>query len=138
MDRKKVTNINDSICEDFQNQVSKVLVRHKSILDIMTKLDEYNSRINRAVAKSVTNCGCISINAKKQDFSNMSFEEMASKGESHVEGKLCDNCKDVLEEEIGSYLFYLTSLCNSLDIDLSTVIEKEHDRIKTLGIYSLK
>ncbi len=37
------------VYNDFQEQVSRVLIRHKSILDIMTKLDEYNSRINRAV-----------------------------------------------------------------------------------------
>ncbi len=58
---------NNSVCKDFQNEVSKSLIRHKSILDIMTKLDEYNARINRAVAKSVTSCGCISIDAKKQN-----------------------------------------------------------------------
>ncbi len=138
MDRKNETNANVSINENFQNQVSKVLVRHKSILDILTKLDEYNARINRAVAKSVTNCGCITVNAKKQDFSNISFEEMPLKAESHLEGELCDNCRDVLEEEIGSYIFYLTALCNTLNIDLSIAIEKEYDRIKTLGIYSLK
>ena len=49
----------DLNCDDFQNQVEEVLIRHKSILDIITKLDEYTSRINRAVVKSVTSCGCI-------------------------------------------------------------------------------
>ncbi len=52
-------------CGDFQNQVDEVLIRHKSVLDIITKLDEYTSRINRAVVKSVTSCGCIEIRAKK-------------------------------------------------------------------------
>ncbi|MDD2446994.1 MAG: DUF1573 domain-containing protein [Tissierellia bacterium] len=140
MDRKKNTSdieVNDSICNNFQDQVSKVLIRHKSVLDIITKLDEYNSRVSRAVAKSVTNCGCISINAKKQDFSNITFEEMASRAESHLEGHLCDNCKDVIEEEIGSYLFYLAALSNTLNVDLSEIIEKENDRIKTLGIFNL-
>jgi hypothetical protein len=138
MDSKKEVNVKDVICEDFQNQVSQVLIRHKSVLDMMTKLDEYNARINRAVAKSVTLCGCISIDAKKQNFGDESFERMFDKAETHVKGELCGSCKDVLQEEIGSYLFYLTSLCNTLVVDLQESIEKEYDRIKTLGIYSLK
>ena len=39
------------ICKDFQEQVSQVLIRHKSILDIITKLDQYNARITRAFSK---------------------------------------------------------------------------------------
>ena len=54
---KVVENIEDNIlCDNFQNMVAEVLIRHKSILDIITKLDEYNARINRAVVKSVTCC----------------------------------------------------------------------------------
>lgn len=138
MDRKTEINLEDSICENFQKQVSQVLVRHKSILDVMTKLDEYNARINRAVAKSVTSCGCISINAKKQEFGNESLEDMYLKANSHVDGDICDSCKDVLEEEMGAYLFYLASLCNTLGLDFHSALEKEYDRAKTLGIYSLK
>ena len=115
-----------------------MLVRHKSVLDIMTKLDEYNARINRAIAKSVTSCGCISINATKQEFGNDSFEDMYAKAKAHIDGNICESCKDVVEEEMGAYLFYIASLCNTLGIKLSTVLDNEYDRIKTLGIYSLK
>lgn len=128
----------EEIINDFQNQVSQVLVRHKSVLDIMTKLDEFNSRINRAVAKSVTSCGCISINAKKQEFGSESLEDMFKKAQSHIEGHICDGCKDIIENEMGAYLFYLASLCNTLELDLTSIVENEYDRIKTLGIYSLK
>lgn len=138
MDTKNEINNNNTICDNFQEQVSLVLIRHKSILDIMTKLDEYNARITRAIAKSVTSCGCITINANKQDFGNDSFENMQEKAQSHVHGRICDSCKDILEEEMGSYMFYLASLCNTLNLDLSDIVEKEYDRIKTLGIYSLK
>lgn len=138
MDDNKLIQDKDYICKDFQDQVAQVLVRHRSVLDIMTKLDEFNARINRAVAKSVTTCGCIRISAEKQNFGSDSFEDMLKNAHSHVEGKICESCKDVLEEEMGSYLFYLTSLCNTLDLDLDTIMEKEYDRIKTLGIYSLK
>lgn len=129
---------NNSVCKDFQNEVSKSLIRHKSILDIMTKLDEYNARINRAVAKSVTSCGCISIDAKKQNFDGNSYEDLASKVQSHLNGNICESCKEILEGEIGNYLFYLASLCNTLDLDLFEILSQEHERNKTLGVFSLK
>ena len=53
----------DIIFDSFQNDVSESLLRHKSILDVLTKYTESSSRVNRAVAKAVTNCGCIEINA---------------------------------------------------------------------------
>lgn len=125
-------------CDKFQEQVSELLIRHKSIIDIMTKLDEYTSRINRAVAKSVTTCGCISIHAEKQNFDGEYFEELQGKVSSHLEGKLCPNCKDIIEAEIGNSMFYLTSLCNSLNLKLYDILQKEYERNETLGIYSLK
>lgn len=137
MDRNNLE-VKISTCDDFQNEVSQILIRHKSILDIMTKLDEYNARINRAVAKSVTTCGCLQINANRQDFDSDSFENLTLSTKSHVAGNICDSCSDVLEEEIGSYLFYLASLCDTLDISLQGVLEKEFERARTLGIYSLK
>lgn len=127
-----------SLCNEFQKEVSDVLIRHKSILDVMTKLEEYNSRINRAVAKSVTSCGCISINAKKQDYSKESFENNLETVENHLKGEICPSCKDILEKEMGSYMFYLAAMCNTLDLNLDDVLEKEHKTIKTLGIFSLK
>jgi hypothetical protein len=41
----------NNIIDELQALSSEVSIRHKSILDIMTKLDEYNARINRAVSK---------------------------------------------------------------------------------------
>lgn len=127
-----------SLCNHFQEQVSNVLIRHKSILDVMTKLDEYNARINRAVAKSVTSCGCISINATKQDYSRESFQNNLETVKNHLEGEICLNCKDILEKEIGSYMFYLAAISNTLGLNLEEIIEKENETIKTLGIFSLK
>ena len=135
MDRE---NNQKPICAKLQDEIPNVLVRHKSILDITTKLDEYNARTNRAIAKSVTQCGCISIHASKQEFGNDSLQDMLENAKSHIEGNLCDSCKEVLEVEIGSSIFYLTSLCEVLGLDLHSIIEKEYERIKTLGIYSMK
>lgn len=127
-----------SICDKLQAEIPNVLGRHKSILDVTSKLDEYNARTNRAIAKSVTECGCISIHASKQDVGSDSLQDMVSKAESHIEGSLCESCEDVVETEIGTYLFYLASLCEILDLNLQTILEKEYDRVKTLGIYTLK
>lgn len=127
-----------SLITELQKQAGEVLVRHRSILDIMTKLDEYNARINRAVAKSVTSCGCIGIEAKKQEFSTDSFHEALSMVDSHVMGSICPTCKEILEQEIGAYIFFLSSLASTLDFDLAKTIEKELDRTKTLGVYGMK
>ena len=127
-----------NICDDFQKNVSELLIRHKSILDILSKIAEAQTRINRAVAKSVTTCGCIKVNAKKQCIPyNGTIEDLKECMNTHVEGELCENCKDVIEKEIGNTLFYITSLCNVLDISLHDVLVKEIEKINTLGIYNL-
>ena len=92
----------DIIFDSFQNDVSESLLRHKSILDIITKYAESSCRINRAVAKSVTNCGCIEINAKKQCLPNddNSLEDLSNCLKTHLDGCLCDNCREVIEREI--------------------------------------
>ncbi|MDY0234838.1 MAG: DUF1573 domain-containing protein [Gudongella sp.] len=128
----------NNIIDNLQDEVNLSLVRHKSILDIMTKLQEYNSRINRAIAKSVTSCGCIELHAKKQDFESISLEDMVGKVDSHITGDICPNCKEVLEQEIGAYIYFLTALANTLDFQLSDTIKKELERTKALGVYGMK
>lgn len=132
----------DVIFDDFQNAVNDSLIRHKSILDILTKFQESNGRINRAVAKSITNCGCINVAAKKQqmpeDNDDINIESLKDCLQTHIDGKLCDNCREVIEREIGNNLFYLTSLCNILDLNLYDVLIKEYDKINTLGKYTFR
>ena len=130
----------DVIFDDFQNAVNESLLRHKSILDILSKLNESGARINRAVAKSATNCGCIEINASKQQLpeDDLDIESLSSCLKTHLDGSLCDNCREVLEREIGNNLFYLTSLCNILDLNLYDIFLKEYDKIDTLGKYTFR
>lgn len=130
----------DVIFDDYQNLVQESLLRHKSILDITTKLQDSQARINRAFAKSVTNCGCLEIEAKKQRIPNEEYDIESLKNclQTHIKGKICENCREVLEREIGNNLFYLTSLCNILDISLYDVMLREYDRINTLGKYTLR
>ncbi|HLR35174.1 MAG TPA: DUF1573 domain-containing protein [Tissierellales bacterium] len=136
---KDAINIDEfNICDDFQKKVSEVLIRHKSILDVITKLEEYNSRINRAIVKSVTSCGCLSISATKQSYNKETLEEVRDHMSDHLEGNLCEVCEEMIEEEIGAYLFYLAALCNTIDVNLTDVLLREYSNLKTLGIYSIK
>jgi hypothetical protein len=138
---KELNWMKDIIFDDFQNAVSESLLRHKSILDIITKFQESNARINRAIAKSVTNCGCIEVCAKKQRMSEdntLNIEFLKNCLNTHTKGSLCDNCRDVIQNEIGNNLFYLTSLCNILDLNLYDILLKEYDKINTLGKYSFR
>lgn len=129
----------DIIYDDFQNCVNDSLLRHKSIIDLITKYSESTARVNRAIAKAVTNCGCISINAKKQCLSEKeSLDDISECLSSHIEGELCENCREVIEREMGNNLFYLTSLCNDLGINLYDILLKEHDRINTLGKFTFR
>lgn len=162
----------DIIFDNFQNDVNESLLRHRSILDIMTKLTESNSRVNRALAKAVTDCGCINIYAKKQDLPskigelinsknhheniqksndevNIDLDNENSSNESlshhlthqlthQIEGSLCNNCREIIENEIGNNIFYLTSLCNSLDLNLYDILLKEENKINILGKYTFR
>ncbi len=134
-----MSKMKDTALDSFQYAVSELLVRNKSILDEMTKLEDSNARVNRTLSKAVTQCGCIRINACKQDYpESMEFDTIQSAMRSHLEGSLCPSCRDLLEKDIGRHLFYLTSLCNNLDLNLYDIIIKELDRLQLLGKYSLR
>lgn len=129
----------DIIFDDFQNSVNDSLLRHQSILDLMTKYSEANARVNRAIAKSVTNCGCTKIHAEKHHIAEDDLiEEPYINLNTHLEGILCDNCREVIEREMGNNLFYLTALCNALNISLYDLLLQESDKINTLGKFSFR
>lgn len=128
----------DLLYDHFQDSVGELLVRHKSILDILTKFQESQSRVNRAVVKAVTTCGCIEINSKKQNYSEeISLQDLKNYMDTHLKGNLCPNCRDVIEKELGNNLFYVAALCNVLDISMYDVLLKEYEKMQTLGIYNL-
>ena len=131
----------DVIFADFQNSVNNSLLRHKSILDILSKYQESQARANRAICKAVTNCGCIEICAKKQNMledTDLSLEELNPRLSSHIKGDLCENCREVIERELGNNLFYLTSLCNALDLNLFDILLKEYNKMDTLGKFTFR
>ncbi|MBM3471100.1 MAG: DUF1573 domain-containing protein [Armatimonadetes bacterium] len=122
----------------FQSAVAEYLIRHRSILDVQSKLAEAVARVNRAVAKSVTNCGCIRIQAGRQCFpSDVSMAELRNAMQTHLDGAMCERCREVLETEIGMALFYLAATCNLLDLDFGEILRKEHGRAVSLGVFRL-
>lgn len=130
--------MNDSVCRDFQQTVEQYLIRHQSILDILSKTQETNARINRAVTKSVTQCGCIQIKGKKNALpDSASLMDMKALLSTHLEGKLCEHCQDIIEQELGKNLFYLAGLCNALGLNLEEVLKNENNKVKTLRIFNL-
>ncbi|MCP2240182.1 MAG: hypothetical protein PWQ59_202 [Thermoanaerobacterium sp.] len=128
----------DIIVDDLQNTVEEFLIRHKSILDILTKIQESSSRVNRAVAKSVTECGCLKINAQKQEIPGDATIEDAHKYiKTHIDGELCDNCREVLETEIGNNIFYIIALCNTLGLNFYDILLKKDKELNTLGVFNM-
>ncbi|MBU3157017.1 DUF1573 domain-containing protein [Clostridium estertheticum] len=131
----------DCIFDNFQNSVDESLLRHRSVFDVITKLQESDARVSRAVAKSITNCGCIKLEEKNMytppNIDDLNLDTPTAL-HSPVQGALCENCREVLEKELGNNLFYITSLCNILDLNLYDILLKEYDKISTLGKYSMR
>jgi len=133
----------DVIFDDFQNIVAETLVRHRSIVDVLSKLQESEARIHRAIAKSITSCGCLEVTAKKQNIPSQITDEMTLDDfdgcmDSHVKGELCDNCREVLEKELGNNIYYIASLCNTLNLNFYDIVLKEYDNLKVLGKYGMR
>ncbi len=130
--------MNKNILDQFQNQVSDLLIRHRSILDVLSKTQEATARINRALTKAVTECGCVQVNSKKQSFdNNKSLNDNRDLLPTHVSGKLCEHCQEVIIAEMGKNFFYLAALGNTIDIQLADVIKAETERLNTLGVFNL-
>lgn len=129
--------VKDLLCDQFQEAVGEYLIRHRSILDVLAKLQEANARINRAITKSVTQCGCIRIEAVKQQVpADVSLHEMRNHMHTHLSGQLCEHDREILEAEIGNSLFYLAALCNQFDLNLYDILLKEHKKLVALGVFN--
>jgi hypothetical protein len=123
--------------QDFQRQVSELLLRHRSLLDVMTKYSQSSGAVNRAVAKSITECGCIEMSARKQPFSpDTPLDEARLHVRNHLSGELCEQCRDAVTAELGKNLFYMSALCNLLDVGMDDVVERESVKCSTLGKFN--
>lgn len=124
--------------KEFQDQVSDLLLRHRSLLDVLSKIQQTGAAVNRSVIKSITECGCIEVDAKKQPYpESASSEQIRQLVGTHVKGALCDNCMETVQNELGRNLFYLSALSNLLKIDLDEVVDKESRKCSTLGFFNM-
>jgi hypothetical protein len=130
--------VKDLLCDEFQNTVARHLVQNKSILDTISKMDETNARIHRVISRSVTQCGCIRVEARRQEVPNdASLAELGGRLDTHVRGELCSDCRERLETEVGSALFYLAAVCDLLGVSLYDCLLEESKRIRALGVFNL-
>jgi len=128
----------DLLCDQFQEAVNDYVIRHKSVLDILSKLQEANARISRSLFKSVTTCGCIKIKAEKPFVpEDATYEDLRSILSTHIEGELCDSCHENLEADVGNLMFWTAALANILDLNMYDTILKEHKKLSTLGVFHL-
>lgn len=124
--------------KQFQEQVSDLLLRHRSLLDVLSKAQQSSASVNRSVIKSVTECGCISLQANKQPYpDDLSLEKAKALIQTHINGHLCENCTDAIVDELGKHMFYLSAMCNLLDLDLDDIIAKESQKCSTLGLFNM-
>lgn len=125
-------------CSDFQSAVDEYLIRHRSVLDILTKYQEASARVNRAIAKAVTGCGCIQVSATRQVVpENITYSELRDHMSSHLIGEPCPQCQEIISKELGHSMFYLAALCNLTGISLHNVMQQEYKNVKTLGVFHL-
>lgn len=130
--------MNDKCCKDFQAAVDNYLIRHRSALDVMTKYQESTARVSRAFAKAVTECGCVSLKAEKQKVpEDATYSDLKQYMSSHICGELCEQCKEILAEEMGHNLFYLAALCNMSGLEIHKVMRQEYKNVSTLGVFRL-
>ncbi|ANE46757.1 hypothetical protein SY83_11280 [Paenibacillus swuensis] len=130
--------MNSPSLKEFQDQVSELLLRHRSLLDVLSKCNQANASVHRSVIKSVTECGCIEVHAEKQRYSEQpDLQEAMGLMQQHIHGKLCDTCKEAVSAELGKNFFYISALCNLLSIDMETVIDEESRKCSTLGLFNL-
>lgn len=128
----------DIVFDEFQNTVSELLICNRSILDILAKVQETNARLHQAVIKSVTRCGCIKINASKINIpSEATLADLKQLLDSHMEGELCPDCRELIENSVGKLILYTAAACNLLDLNLYDILLKEQNHMKILGYYNL-
>ncbi len=124
--------------DEFRNTVSETLICNRSILDILTKINENSASLQRSVIKSVTRCGCLEINASKASFlPDSTFTDLVKIMDSHIKGELCEGCKENISKAVGNLLFYTTAVCNLLDMNVHDILLNEQKQLKLLGYYKL-
>ena len=133
--RDVAVGIHDLLCSEFQQRVDECLIRHRSILDVLAS-SRKDPPDHRAVGPDQAVAAC-RLTRQAEYTPRCPPRKLGQYVESHLEGKLCPDCREIIESELGATLFYLAALCNLLDIDLYDVLIKEHKKLQTLGVFNL-
>lgn len=125
--------------DEFQKVVDSMLIQHQSILDIISKGQEASARVNRSVTKSVTNCGCLAVETRKNEIpEDATLSDLKYIFHSHLKGALCPTCRDIIQSELGKQLFYIAALANTLGLSIDDIMKREEENLKTLTVYNLR
>lgn len=125
--------------DEFQKVVDSMLIQHQSILDIISKGQEASGRVNRSVIKSVTNCGCLAVETRKNEIpEDATLSDLKYIFQSHLKGTLCPTCREVIQSELGKQLFYIAALANTLGLSVNDIMKREEENLKTLTVYNLR
>jgi hypothetical protein len=136
-----VSNLNNTITEEFQCTVKENDYFNKNILEQLAKLQEVSAKLNKTVIRACTYCGCIEINANNKLYSydgDINLDMIKLLDPHHISGDLCEDCKDLIEKNIGSCLYYLACISNSFDLKLNEVLLKEMNKINILGKFNIE
>ena len=110
----------------------KYYKRNRSLMDTISKAQLALEKSVRAITKAATHCGCIEFCAKKQPAGlDEEVPVLAA-------GKLCPECSDEIEKELGQSIFYLISLMILLGFNPIDIIERENNNVKLLGKFNLR
>lgn len=123
----------------FQKRIGSHICRHKNLADTLSKASEYSARVNRAVVKAATGCGCIRFEARTQNIpEDASLETLPQYMQTCTCGELCPRCRDRIGKELGGLFFYTAALAEALGINLDEVLLDELMRLTILGRFSLR
>ena len=104
----EVDGISSLTLKQFQDQVLELLLRHRSLLNVLLKFQQSGAAANRSVVKSITECGCIQVHAAKQEYHpEMTLDEAKDVLRTHVSGHLCEQCIEVVSSELGRYFLHV-------------------------------
>ncbi len=125
--------------DEFQKVVDSMLIQHQSILDIISKGQEASGRVNRSVTKSVTNCGCLAVETRKNEIpEDATLSDLKYIFQNHLKGTLCPTCREIIQSELGKQLFYIAALANTLGLSVNDIMKREEENLKTLTVYNLR
>lgn len=122
----------DNSIEKLTTAIKRYYRRNKSLPDTLSKLSVSTDKTVRSAVKAATHCGCIEFFAKKQT------PLLNRETSSHIKGKLCNVCRDEIEQDIGQTFFYLFSLCDAFGFDPEKIIENQAEQVEILGKFNLR